>query len=162
MTASKASEPFDIREAREQIAEQRELWLAERGQVIKLMAERDAATARAAEAGKMLAEQDEDYNRKTNALIKRHADQIVGFQAAKEAAELDAGRWKALYEMPRIRLLGYARDGLEGQDGDIQHIGFEFTRHEAAWSGAAAEKETGRATLLEFVDAALRRSAPER
>lgn len=47
----------------------------------------DRIKALMAEAAKMLAEQDSEYNRKTNAMIERHAEQVKALIAERDALE---------------------------------------------------------------------------
>lgn len=72
----------------------------------------------------------------------------------------DAERWRALVDCTRVRVIGYARGGPQGGDGDIQHIGFEFTTDYPDFPGRGAEKSEGVRTLLEFIDSVLKARRP--
>ena len=44
--------------------------------------------------------------------------------------EQKAARWDALMGCERIRILGWARGGPQGKDGNIQHMGIDmWTKH---------------------------------
>lgn len=64
-----------------------------------------------------------------------------------------AERWQALFNCSRVRVLGYARGGPQGRDGEIRHIGFEFTSDQEPY--CASELQDGKDRLIEFTDALL-------
>jgi hypothetical protein len=80
----------------ERLREQRsELMVTQSKQVKNLVAQIEPLSARLAEATKMLSAQDYEYNRKTNALIERHARQIQETTARAEQAEYERDVWKS-------------------------------------------------------------------
>ena len=72
----------------------------------------DALAARLAEAITMLSERDFEYNRKTNALIERHAKQIEGLLARLAEAE----RWIAQVRKDYVGASRYVDEQIRRQD----------------------------------------------
>src|SRR3990167_1331185 len=72
-------------------------------------------------------------------------------QSAQSASGTsDAERWRALLACKRIRVLGYARGRLQGDEGDIRRIGFEFTVDQEPY--CALEIDEGRKLLTGLAD----------
>lgn len=72
---------------------------------------------------------------------------------AENSDAVDAARFRALMGCGYVRVVGYARGGPEGSDGDIRHIGFEFTTGDLKSDLVTRISGESRKTLLEFVDA---------